>query len=193
MRTLTIVPFILLSFALRDFLLLKMGPPGRVVARLRLYSIVLLSSIALFSGATCFVRTDRIMERLLSFSVVFAFVGFYGALLAVCLWVRRTNRHHLAWLLAVAPNPLLVVALALLARLAFPQDPGYAAIIPAVLFMALWIAFIHLSVRRTGLLDVLEFDFSLGFAGLVSCVALVSLPTECFLAGSADLGALLQR
>src|SRR5437899_664067 len=104
-----ILPFVLVAFGVRDFLLLKTGPAARTFARLGVYSIVLVTSSMFFSAATFTLTIDRLVELIRSPRVAWSFVLLYGVMLGACLWVRRTARRDLAWLIAVIPNPLLIV------------------------------------------------------------------------------------
>src|ERR1700724_1532665 len=76
-RELMLIPFILCFFLLRDFLLLKMGPPSKVLARLRVYAGVLLVSELLFSVATSPLTTERFLQLARSPRVILPLALFY--------------------------------------------------------------------------------------------------------------------
>jgi hypothetical protein len=181
-----LIPFILCFFLLRDFLLLKMGPPSKVLARLRVYAGVLLGSELLFSVATSPLTTERLLQLARSPRVILPLALFYAALAILCLWVRRTDRHNIAWFIAILPNPLLVIGIAIVARWLAPAVSPATNIVGPSLLACLWIAAVSLFVRaaRHAPQDVPELDFSLGLAGLVNSIALLALPIESFLANA---------
>ena len=109
MSTVVLISFVLPVFFTRDWLLLRMGPAATTMTRLRGYALVLLASTILFSAVTFSVRTERLLEILLSPSVTLPVVLLYGALLAVSIWIKRTDRHQVAWQIALSPNPILVL------------------------------------------------------------------------------------
>ena len=129
MSTVILISFVLPTFFVRDWLLLRMGPAATIVARLREYAFVLLASIVLFSAITFSAGTGRLLEIVLSPSVTLPVVLLYCVLLAVCIWIRRTERHQVAWRIALFPNPLLVLAIATLARFILPRASVFGAVV----------------------------------------------------------------
>ena len=185
MSTVVLISFVLPVFFTRDWLLLRMGPVATIVARLRGYAIVLLASTILFSAFTFSGRTEKLLEMLLSPSVTLTVVLLYGALLAVSIWIKRTDRHQVAWQIALSPNPILVLTIAILARFVLPRVSalGIAVVTPLLAF--LWTAFIGLSVweARNTPLDVPDLDFSLSLAGWVNSAVLMLLPLAVWIEG----------
>jgi hypothetical protein len=86
------------------------------------------------------------------------------------IWLRKTDRHNFAWLIAAVPNPLLT---AVLQALFSQQDPAIGAIGLA----CLWIGLMALSLEYfgRGLLDVPDLDYTLTFTALLNSAALVML------------------
>jgi hypothetical protein len=185
MSTAILISFVLPVFFARDWLLLRMGPGATTIPRLRQYGVVQLMSMVLFSTVMFSVRTERLLEIAFAPAVTLAVVLFYGVLLAVCIWIRRTDRHRLAWLIALLPNPALIGAIVALARLLLPRDSSLAMVL-ALLLTSLWIALIDLSVwkARSAPLDAPDLDFSLIVAGLANSTILVLLPLGAWIEGS---------
>jgi len=195
MSTVILISFVLPTFFVRDWLLLRMGPAAAIVARLREYALVLLASIVLFSAITVAVGTERLLEIVLSPSVTLPIVLLYCVLLAVCIWIRRTDRHQVAWRIALFPNPVLVLAIATLARFILPRVSVFGAVVVTPLLACLWIGLIGLSVwgARNTPLDVPDLNFSLGLAGLVNSAVLLLLPLGAWIQGSAAWNNLFQQ
>jgi hypothetical protein len=178
MKTLALIPFMLAAFAVRDFLLLKMGVDAKTFRRLLLYAVVVFVSTVVFFAATVSVENDRLLQILRAPRVVWPVMLFYGALAAVSFRIRLTDRHDLAWPLAAIPNPVLVLGLSVLTRFVFHSASPYISIMSAVLFTSLWIAVIVLSVWVTmpGRLEVAEMDFSVNLASVVNLAAILVMP-----------------
>jgi hypothetical protein len=174
MNALAVIPFCLNLFFLRDYFLLQMGPARLLSPRLWLYSVVLLPSVLLVSGAVALRSDEEILHLFRAPRVVLPIVGFYTLLVPVCLWIRRTDRHHRAWLLAAAPNPLLAFCFALLARTMHSSSSVYAVTASSGLLACAWIGLIGLWLKgKTEVrMDVSDLDYSIGFAGFVNVVAL---------------------
>jgi hypothetical protein len=94
---------------------------------------------------------------------------------AACLWIRRTDRHYWAWLLALAPNPILAFCLALLSRLVFSPSSVYAVIALSSIPACAWIGLLGFSLKGTDRspMDVRDLDFSIGVAAWVNVIALL--------------------
>jgi hypothetical protein len=186
MSTLIMLLFVLPAFFARDWLLLRMGPVVSTVPRLREYASVLLVSIVLFSAITFSVGTERLLEIVLSPSVTLPVVLLYSVLLALCIWIRRTDRLQLAWRIVLFPNPILVLAIGLLARFILPSASTLGTFVVALLLDSLWISLVGLSVweTRNTPLDVPDIYFSLSLAGIVNSAVLTLLPMGAWLAGS---------
>jgi hypothetical protein len=180
MNALAVIPFSLSLFFLRDYFLLRMGPTRLLSTRLRLYAIVLLAFVLLVSGATSQLGGEDLLQLFQTPRAILLIVGFYALLVPVCLWIRRTDRHHRAWLLATAPNPLLGFSIALLTRVMFPAASVYAVMAGSGFLAFVWIGLIALWLLRTAgdRMDVPDLDFSIGFAGFVNLIALLLLPME---------------
>jgi hypothetical protein len=192
MSTVVLISFVLPVFFTRDWLLLRMGPAATTMARLSGYAIVLVASTILFSTVTLSVRTERLLEILLAPSVTV--VLLYGALLAVSIWIKRTDRHQVAWQIALFPNPILVLTIAMLARF-FPQVSALGIAAVTLLLAFLWIAFLGLSVwqARNTPLDVPDLDFSLNLAGWVNSAVLMLLPLGVWIAGGVAWNSFFQQ
>jgi hypothetical protein len=200
MSALILISFVLPVFFTRDWLLLRMGPAATTVARLRPYGVVLLLSMVLLSSLTFSARTDKLLEIVFAPSVTLAVVLLYGVLLAGGIWIRRTDRHQVAWLIAIVPNPVLIGAIAVLARTLLPEASQLATVLGSTLLMSLWIGLIGFSVweARNAPLDVPDLDFSINLAGLVNSAVLMLLTLGAWIEGSAawnnffqQLGAML--
>jgi hypothetical protein len=195
MSTLIMLLFVLPAFFARDWLLLRMGPVVSTVPRLREYASVLLVSIVLFSAITFSVGTERLLEIVLSPSVTLPVVLLYSVLLALCIWIRRTDRLQLAWRIVLFPNPILVLAIALLARFILPRASTLGTFVVALLLDSLWISLVGLSVweTRNTPLDVPDIYFSLSLAGIVNSAVLTLLPIGAWIAGSASWNNFFQQ
>lgn len=195
MSTVILISFVLPTFFVRDWLLLRMGPAATIVARLREYAFVLLASIVLFSAITFSVGTERLLEIVLSPTVTVPVVLLYGVVLAVCIWIRRTDRHQVAWRIALSPNPVLILAIATLARFIPPRVSALGTVVVTALLAFLWIGLIGLSVwaARNTPLDVPDLNFSLGLAGLVNSAVLMLLPLGAWVVGSAAWNSFFQQ
>jgi hypothetical protein len=195
MSTLILILFVLPAFFARDWLLLRMGPVAATMRRLREYASVLLVSIVLFSALTFSVGTERLLEIVLSPSVILPVVLLYCVLLALCIWIRRTDRLQLAWRIALFPNPILVLAIAILSRFILPRASTLGTFIVALLLGSLWISLVGLSVWKTRNtpLDVPDIYFSLSLAGIVNSAVLTLLPIGAWIAGSASWNNLFQQ
>jgi len=180
MNAFAVITFSLSLFFLRDYFLLQMGPARLFSARLRLYAAVLLASILLVSGATCRLDEVRLLQLFQTPPVILLTVAYYAVLALTCLWIRRTDRHHRAWLLATGPNPLLAFSLALFARMMSPSASVYAVMSGSGVLALLWIGLIAVWLKRTAgtRMDVPDLDFSIRFAGFVNSIALLFPPVE---------------
>ncbi|MBZ5634492.1 MAG: hypothetical protein LAO55_15320 [Acidobacteriia bacterium] len=195
MSIVILISFVLPVFFLRDWLLLRMGPAVTIVARLREYALVLLASVTLFSTIMFSVGTGRLLEIVLSPSAILPLVLLYSVLLAVCIWIRRTDRHQFAWRIATIPNPVLVGAIAVVARLFLPPASPFARVLGTILLTFLWIGLIGLSVweARNTPLDVPDLNFSLNLAGFVNSAVLMLLPLGAWIEGGAAWNNLFQQ
>jgi hypothetical protein len=195
MSTVILVFFVLPMFFARDWLLLRMGPVETTVVRLRQYGVVLLLSMVLLSTLVYSASTESILEVVFKPLVTSAVVMFYGVLLAICIWIRRTDHHQVAWLIAILPNPVLIGAIAVLARMFFPETSQFTTILGSALLTFLWISLIGFSVweARNTPLDVPDLDFSLNIAGLVNSAALMLLPFGAWIGGSAAWSSFFQQ
>jgi hypothetical protein len=184
MSALAVITFSLSLFFLRDYFLLQMGPARLLSARLRLYAAVLVASVLLVSGATSRLDEAQLLQLFRAPRVVLPMVAFYALLVPICLWIRRTDRHHRAWLLATAPNPLLAFSIALLAREMFPSASVYTVMSGSGALVLLWIGLIALWLERSAgtRMDIPDLDFSIRFAGFVNSIALLLLPVGFFIA-----------
>jgi hypothetical protein len=182
MNALAVVPFCLSLFFLRDCFLLRMGPARLLSIRLRRYTVVFLATVLLVSGAMRRLG-DEPLQLARASRLILVIAGFYALLAAICLWIRRTDRHHLAWILAAAPNPILAFSIVLLARTMFPSASVYAVMAGSGFLAFVWIGLIVLWLRRTtqARMDVPDLDFSIGFASFVNSIALLLLPADFLL------------
>jgi hypothetical protein len=169
-----IIPFSLILFFLRDYLLLQMGPGRLPSVRLPLYCVVLLVSVFAVSGALSRLSNEQILHLFRAPMVALPVAGYYAVLISLCLWFRGTYRHYRAWLLAAAPNPLLATGIALLGRLIFSSSPLYAEIIGSGLIACVWIVLIGVSLRGTVeiRMDASDLDYSMRIAICVNAIAL---------------------
>jgi hypothetical protein len=188
-----LIPVILGFFLLRDILLLKIGPSAKIFPRLRIYAATQLISVALASAATHDLDSAHLLQFSTSPRIVFPIMMFYAGLAALCFWVRRTDRHHRAWLMAAVPNPVLVLGVMVVARFATAGWLHNSAIFAPSLLACLWIGVVGFALRGSDeRRDVSELDYSLGVAALVNSIALVALPAEFLLASTNDWSGFLQ-
>jgi hypothetical protein len=188
-----LIPVILGFFLLRDILLLRIGPSAKLFPRLRIYAAVQITVIVLASAATNTLDTNRILQFSGSRGIVLPIMAFYAALAGLCFWVRRTDRHNRAWLMAVIPNPMLVVGVTVIARFIVPEWWPNARIVAPTLLACLWVGVVGFSLRGNNeRQDVSELDSSLAVAGLVNSISLLALPAESFLAGTSNWAGFLQ-
>ena len=175
MNAFLLIPFTLCPFFLRDYFLLQAGPPRLLSVKLRLYALAVLTPAVLLTAATSKLSNQAFLNRLRKPSLVLPTVGLYLLLLTVCLWIRRTDRHRWAWLLALAPNPILAFCLAFVARLMFSPSSGYAATALSSVAACVWIALISMSLKGTERcpMDVRDLDFSIRVAAWANVVALL--------------------
>jgi hypothetical protein len=180
-------------FILRDILLLRIGPPAKLFPRSRIYAAVQVAVVVLASAATKALDTNRILQFSRSPSIVFPMMAFYATLAYLCFWVRRTDRHDRAWLMAVIPNPMLVVGVTVIARFVVPEWWPNARIGAPTLLACLWVGVVGFSLKGNNeRQDVSDLDSSLGVAGLVNSIVLIALPAELFLIGTNDWSGFLQ-
>jgi hypothetical protein len=180
-------------FLLRDILLLKIGPSAKLFPRLKLYAAVQLTVVVLASAATNTLDTNRILRLSRSPGIVLPIMAFYAALAALCFWVRRTDRHDRAWLMAVIPNPVFVLGVTVIARLIVPEGWPKAGIVAPILLACLCIGVVGFSLTGSKeRQEVSELDSSLGVAGLVNSIALLALPVESFLMSTNDWAGIAQ-
>ncbi|HEY4359580.1 MAG TPA: hypothetical protein VGN17_01360 [Bryobacteraceae bacterium] len=174
----SLLSIILAAFVVRDFLLLRMGPDARIVRRLLAYAIVTFTSASIVLVTTRSLGVDGLLQLLRTPGITLVSALFYGGLLALCLWIRQTDRHHFAWLIAVIPNPLLVLALVVHTRLILEPTSASAATLSATWPVWLWIGTITFAVigTRSIRLGLKDLDGSLYIAAFVNSVALVVLP-----------------
>lgn len=170
MTTWILVAFVFLIFFVRDCFLLRMGPISKTRNRLSVYFAATVGSVIPLAALTNSMTTDALLGKFWSPPISLSCLLFYGALLAFCVWIRRSEHHRFAWRIAVIPNPVLVGGVALFARLILPIGWSGAAAFVAAIFAAFWVGLVGLWVwrRRETLMDVPELDFSLEFAGLAS-------------------------
>ncbi len=132
-----------------------------------------LATVILFIAA---ISLDSLFQAMQAPSGKLWTAALYGVLLALCIWMRCAGRHDLAWIIAAAPNPLLVVGLSLPFRPFVPAPVHESATVAAV-SVCIWVTLIGFVVRATRSLplDDRDLDFSLDIAALVNLVALAAL------------------
>ena len=175
MNAFLLIPFGLILFFLRDYFLLQMGPARLLSARLRRYALVVLASVLLVSGATSRLSDEEFLNLFRMPRVVLPVVGFYALFVTMGLWIRRSGRYRCAWLLAMAPNPLLAFCVALFTRLVSSSSSMYSITAGSVLAACVWIGLISVCLRGTaeGRMDASDLDFSIRVAAWVNAVALL--------------------
>ena len=175
MNAFLLIPFTLSPFFLRDYFLLQAGPARLLTRKLRLYALAVLCPILLLAVATSKLSNQEFINLLRKPILVLPTVALYVLLLTVCLWIRRTDRHHWAWLLALAPNPILAFCLALVARLMFSPSSVYAVIGLSSVPACAWVGLVSMSLRGTERfpMDVGDLDFSIRVAAWANVVALL--------------------
>jgi hypothetical protein len=188
-----LIPVIIGFFLVRDILLLRIGPSGKVFPRLTIYAAVQLTAVVLGSVATTSLDTNRILQFSRSPGIVVPIMAFYAAFAALCFWVRRKDHHDHAWLMTLVPNPMLVLGVTMIARFIAPEWWPNARLIAPTLLACLWVGVVGFSLKGNNeQQDVSELDSSLGVAALVNSIALIALPAESFLMGTNDWSGFLQ-
>jgi protein-S-isoprenylcysteine O-methyltransferase Ste14 len=179
MHTFDLIPFLLPAFAVRDSLLLSAGP-GRQMSKLLAYAGTILASV--FSAATLSPGSDQQLRFVHGSYVVLATVLFYGASLALCIWVGRTRRRQIAWFIAIIPNPLLAFVLSSFSRGMFPYDSLFFSGFATAVTTGVWLGLVFLSVSATSNTsqDVKEQDWSVKLAGFINSAVLMILPVASF-------------
>lgn len=188
-----LIPLILGFFLLRDIILLRIGPTAKLFPRLGIYAAVQITAVVLASVATNALDTNRILQFSRSAVIVLPLMAFYATLAALCLWVRRTDRHNHAWLMAVIPNPMLTLGVTVIARYIVPEWWSKVGIVAPTLLACLWIGIVGFSLKASNeRQEVSELDSSLGVAGLVNSIAFLALPAESFLTSTIDWASFAQ-
>jgi hypothetical protein len=92
------------------------------------------------------------------------------------IWVRKAERHDVAWLIAIAPNPSLATALALSPRAVLHLE----SVATPALLACLWIGLMLFCARRMNdaPMEAPDLDFSVANATIVSSAALLVLVVE---------------
>jgi hypothetical protein len=190
-----LVVFVLPIFFVRDCFLLRMGRVATTLARLKIYAATVLASVIVLSVVTISFTTERLLKEWASLPVCLAGLLFYGALLVMCIWFKRTERHRFAWRIAALPNPILAGGIVLLARIILPIHSPSATALGATLVACLWCGIIGLSVwrMRAALMDVPDLDFSLQLAGLVNSAAVVLPFLGLFVTGGFGWSEILRK
>jgi hypothetical protein len=167
MSTWLLFVFMLPVFFGRDFFLLRMGPRFRTAKRLRIYGLVLAASATLFPA---FWRAG--LDR-----AVLPMIVIYGTLCAISVWIRKTDRHNLAWLIAAAPNPVLVLGLAMLVQPGLAQGSAQASVPGPILAACVWIGLMTFCVKQVEdtPMDVTDLDLAVVIAAVVNSAALLIL------------------
>jgi hypothetical protein len=175
MNAFLLIPFSLTPFFLRDYFLLQAGPARLLSLKLRLYALAILAPVLLVAIATSRLSDQEFCNLLRTPHLVLPVVGFYVLLLTLSLWIRRTDRHYWAWLLSLAPNPILAFCFMLLARLMFSPSSAYAASALSSVLACAWIGLVSVSLKGTEQcpMDVRDLDFAIGIAAWMNVVALL--------------------
>jgi len=80
------------------------------------YFAATVGSVISLAALTNSMTTDALLGDFWSIPAALFSLLFYSALLAFCVWIRRSEHHRFAWRIAVIPNPVLVGCVALFAR-----------------------------------------------------------------------------
>jgi hypothetical protein len=109
-------------------------------------------------------------------------VLFYGASLALCIWVGRTRRRQIAWFIAIIPNPLLAFVLSSFSGSVFPHDSLFSSGFATAVTTGVWLGLVFLSVSATSNTsqDVKKQDWSVKLAGFINSAVLMILPVASF-------------
>jgi hypothetical protein len=182
METLILIVLTVPLFFLRDVLLLHAGPPRKVGVRVVLYIGVLTSYVAAFFFLAQLRETGQIVGLIRSARGILCVILFHVALLVACFWLRRAEEHDLAWCVTLTPNPMFVLGVALAASVVAQHNSSFGVLSIRSILTIIWIVSVAAAVfwTRNMRLEADEVDFSLKYAGLINCAALV-IPLECFL------------
>jgi len=146
-------------FWCRDYLILRMGPLHEVSSRVGLYSGILLVTIALVSAVSTFIWSFPVLISLIAVQIL-------GALL--CLWLKRSDRDHRVWLMALIPAPAVLFFLAsgMVSRESIAN--GFVA----RLLCALCVIAMFAMVARARRIEMCaeDLDFAVSFAGSSNCL-----------------------
>lgn len=176
------IAVVLCIFLMRDFLVFRMAN-GTTSRRLIMYGLALTVYLSGFLIALRSLSGNDIFHRLRSPVAALAILGIHLLLGGVCFWMRHTGRYDRAWLVATAPNPLLVSSIAICSRMLIVPLNTWENCALALAASALWITILWWAIRwsRRTPVDALERDFSFEFAGIANGFALIFVPFELLL------------
>ncbi len=98
---------VLFLFWCRDYLILRMGPLLKTKSRVSLYSGVVVGTTALLSGAVLRMGSSAVSRFISSFPVLTGLIALHIGGAIICLWLRRSDRYHRVWLVALIPTPVV--------------------------------------------------------------------------------------
>lgn len=164
----TVAAFLL--FWLRDYWLLQLGRPACIMRRFRIYAALVFTAAILAWLLARSQSPDQFFSTVGSARSLIALFAFHAVAAAACFWLRRTGRHHLAWLAAMIPAPAAWILLAETILLATRMNEiGRRSLVCGV--AALWIApmAFWLSRGEHSGMRLEDQDYVVNFAGWTNC------------------------
>lgn len=154
---------VLLLFWCRDYLSLRMGPLLSTSSRVSLYAGVVVGTTALLSVVVWRVGSSTVSRFIWSFPVLVSLIALHIAGAILCFWLKRSDRYHLVWLVALIPTP---VAWFFLASGVISRDFAARSFV-VWLICALWIAAMFALVARARRIEMPadELDFAVSLTG----------------------------
>jgi hypothetical protein len=181
MASIIIIVSILVVYYFRDVQLLAVGPADRYRYRLALYVGTLLS----YTGALCVLTRSldpgRAQSLLRSPAVWGPCLGLHTMHAVFCLWLRRHKSTDHAWLAALAPAPVFVLSLMVIAGQvsASAQFLGVAIVAPTL--VTIWSLLVIASVPRATHSYLQDARFAIDFAATSSAGLVLVAPVNLLL------------
>ena len=154
---------VLFLFWSRDYLILRMGPLLRTRSRVSLYAGVVVGMTALLSVVVWSVGSSAVFQFIWSLPVLVSLTALHIAGAIFCFWLKRSDRYHRVWLMALLPTP---VAWFFLASGVISRNFAARSLV-VWLICALWIAAMFAWVARARRIEMPadELDFAVTLTG----------------------------
>ena len=158
-----IIAAALFLFWCRDYLILRMGPPHKISSRVALYSAVILVTTVLLSILAWREGLPAVSGFLRSFPILATLIAIHIGGVIFCFWLKRSDRYHRIWLVALIPAPAVWFFLANGMMSGESVAHGFVA----WLFCGLWITAMVAMIARVRRIQMCaeDLDFAVTFAG----------------------------